>query len=65
MCVHLCNCRFNNLILLVSVGFKTSRMMFTQRGEVCNGLEIIVLPKELLNVTHVFGLIKQHHIWNK
>ena len=30
---------FNVLILLVSVGFKTSRMMFTQKGEVCNGCE--------------------------
>ena len=36
MCVHLCNCRFNILILLVSLDFKTSWKMFTQRGGVCN-----------------------------
>ena len=41
MCVHLCNCKFDGLILMVSLDFKTSGKMFTQRGGVCNGLEII------------------------
>ena len=29
MCVHLCNCKFDGLILLVSLVFKTSWKMFT------------------------------------
>ena len=32
-CVHLCNSKFDGLILLVSLDFKTSWKMFTQRGE--------------------------------
>ena len=30
--MHLCNCKFGVLILLVSLDFKTSWKMFTQRG---------------------------------
>ena len=36
--MHLCNCKFDGLILMVSLDFKTSRMMFTQRGEVSSRL---------------------------
>ena len=36
MCVHLCNCKLYGWILWVSVSFKTSWKMFTQRGEVCS-----------------------------
>ena len=37
--MHLCNCKLHGLILLVSVGFKTLRTIFTQRGEVCSPYE--------------------------
>ena len=40
MCVHLCTCKFDGLILMVSLSFKTSRMMFTQRGGVCNQVNL-------------------------
>ena len=33
MCVHLCNCKSDDLILMVSLDFKTSWKMFTQRGK--------------------------------
>ena len=32
MCVHLYNCKFDDLILLVSLDFKTSWKMSTQIG---------------------------------
>ena len=35
MCAFVC-CKFNGLILLVSLDFKTLWKMFTQRGGVCN-----------------------------
>ena len=38
-CVHLCNCKFDGLVLMVSLDFKTSWKMFTQRGQVCNLLQ--------------------------
>ena len=34
----LCVCKLDDLILLVSLDFKTLWKMFTQRGEVCNGV---------------------------
>ena len=37
MCVHLCNCKFNGLVFMVSLDFKTSWKMFTQRGEYVTG----------------------------
>ena len=36
----LCVCKLDDLILLVSLDFKTSWKMFTQRGEVCDGCEL-------------------------
>ena len=31
-CVHLCNCKFDGLVFMVSLDFKTSWKMFTQGG---------------------------------
>ena len=39
-CVILCLCKFDDLILLVSLDCKTSWKMFTQRGEVSNRCEL-------------------------
>ena len=44
-CVPLCICKFDGLILLVSLDFKTSWKMFTQRGGVCNGYVLPFLSK--------------------
>ena len=33
MCVHLCNCKFDGLIFMVNLDFKTSWKMFIQRRE--------------------------------
>ena len=31
--MHLCNCKFDGLVFMVSLDFKTSWKMFIQRGE--------------------------------
>ena len=49
MCVHLCSCKFDVLIFLVSVGFKTLRMMLTQREEVCNRCELYAHENVVFN----------------
>ena len=34
--MHLCNCKFDGLIFMVSLDFKTLWKMFTQKGGVCS-----------------------------
>ena len=41
MCVHLYNCKFDGLISLVSLNFKTLWKMFTQRGEYVGSAQLL------------------------
>ena len=48
LCVHLCSCKFDVLILLVSVGFKTSRRCYS-KGEVCNWCKLYAHENVVFN----------------
>ena len=48
MCVHLCNYKFDGLILMVGLDFKTSWKMFTQRGEYVAWMFWVIISEALV-----------------